>query len=211
MWVNTKLCSYPKGVSKGGKRCGMQLLNVFEAVGLELAWNPNGADPFHNRRKCIGKLSPQIEVNRSAGRGRHAMITPPCCLSFKHDNSRHKTCTTNTGEQERRWTTPLQPFVSPDNAGTLGSSCLYIFRSSFAGTPFPSCPSLWCGSSSRILESTSQRPCLPFYSVKGAGGPNIAMSFASIRFILLSISAWSAADSGVVFIGGRNKQWLYTA
>lgn len=152
-----------------------------------------------------------MKVNRSSGKGRHVMITPPYCLSFKRHDSRHKSCTTNTGKQERRWTTLLQPFVSPDNAGTRGSSCLCIFRSSFAGTPFPSCPSLWCGSSSHILESTSRRPCLPFYSVKGADGPNIAMSFASIRFIRLSISAWSAADSGVVFIGGRNKQWLYTA
>ena len=101
-----------------------------------------------------------MKVNRSSGKGRHVMITPPYCLSFKRHDSRHKSCTTNTGKQERRWTTLLQPFVSPDNAGTRGSSCLCIFRSSFAGTPFPSCPSLWCGSSSRKHISTTLSPVL---------------------------------------------------
>lgn len=116
---------------------------------------------------------------------------------------------TNT-KRKRTWTIAHPPLsVFPDSAGTRGSSCLYIFRSSFEDTPFPSCPSPSSGSPSHTRESTSPRPCHRFYIVRGSKGTNIAMSFASIRFILLSISAWSAALKGVRFIRFANKHCLY--
>ena len=45
----------PQWGFKGGERCGVQLLDVFEAVEMQVVWNSNATRPFHNRGKCIYK------------------------------------------------------------------------------------------------------------------------------------------------------------
>ena len=140
------------------------------------------------------------------GKRRRVLHSSRICLEKE---ALARTYPTNT-KRERTRTIAHPPLsVFPDSAGTRGSSCLYISRSSFEDTPFPSCPSPSSGSPSRTRESTSPRPYRRFYAVRGSKGTNIAMSFASIRFILLSISAWSAALKGVRFIRFANKHCLY--